>query len=82
MSRPVRIEYEGAFHHVMNRGRQRRSIFHDDDDYLGFLNLLSEVTKEYNAVIHAYCLMSASQPLNRIQKEISNGQWEKKVNHY
>jgi len=58
MPRPVRIEYEGAFHHVMNRGRQRRSIFDDDDDYLAFLNLLSEVTKEYNAIIHAYCLMT------------------------
>ena len=58
MPRPTRIEYEGAFHHVMNRGRHSQSIFRDDDDYEVFLNTLSEVTKEYNAVIHAYCLMT------------------------
>ncbi len=58
MPRPTRIEYEGAFHHVMNRGRHGRTNFRDDDDYELFLNTLSEVTKEYNAVIHAYCLMS------------------------
>jgi len=58
MPRPTRIEYEGAFHHVMNRGRHNQTIFRDDDDYEVFLNTLSEVTKEYNAVIHAYCLMS------------------------
>ncbi len=25
MPRPTRIEYEGAFHHVMNRGRAHRN---------------------------------------------------------
>jgi putative transposase len=58
MPRPARIEYEGAFHHVMNRGRQRQTIFRDEDDYQLFLNTLSEASKNYNAVIHAYCLMS------------------------
>jgi len=58
MPRPPRIEYEGAFHHVMNRGRHSQAIYRDDDDYKIFLNTLSEVTKEYSAVIHAYCLMT------------------------
>ncbi len=58
MPRPPRIEYEGAFHHVMNRGRHRKVIFQDDDDFGIFLNTLSEVTKEYSAIIHAYCLMT------------------------
>ncbi len=31
MPRPPRIDYKGAFHHVMNRGQDRRSIFKDDN---------------------------------------------------
>lgn len=27
MSRPLRIEYPGAYYHVMNRGRGRQTIF-------------------------------------------------------
>ena len=29
MSRPARIEFEGAFYHVMNRGNRREDIFLD-----------------------------------------------------
>ncbi len=58
MPRPPRIEYKGAFHHVMNRGRDNQTIYWDDEDYVAFLGTLAEVTKEYHAVIHAYCLMT------------------------
>jgi hypothetical protein len=37
MVRPLRIEYENAFYHVMNRGRGRRKIFHDKSYYEVFL---------------------------------------------
>ncbi len=30
MARAARIEYEGAFYHVMNRGNRREDIFLDD----------------------------------------------------
>ena len=58
MPRPVRIEYEGAFHHVMNRGRNRQIIFHDAGYYEAFLTILKEAVERYDAIIHAYCLMS------------------------
>ena len=32
MARPLRIEYPGAFYHVINRGIERRPIFRDRDD--------------------------------------------------
>jgi len=32
MARPLRIEYPGAYYHVMNRGLARRNIFLDDND--------------------------------------------------
>ena len=58
MPRPQRIEYENAFYHVMNRGRGRQTIFHDETYYRAFINTLVEARKRFNCVIHAYCLMN------------------------
>jgi len=57
MSRPLRIQFEGAWYHVMNRGAGRRRVFHDDDSRLAFLNLLDEIYRRYRVEVHAYCLM-------------------------
>lgn len=58
MSRPVRIEVENAFYHVMNRGRGRRAIFHDAEYFEAFLYTLEEANRRFRLEIHAYCLMS------------------------
>ena len=58
MPRPQRIQYENAFYHVMNRGRARQTIFHDADYFHAFLDTLEEAHTRFDAVIHAYCLMS------------------------
>ncbi len=58
MPRPTRIEYEGAFHHVMNRGRNHENIFHDKCYFDEFLKCLKESSEQFDAVIHAYCLMT------------------------
>ena len=42
MPRQPRIEYEHAFYHVMNRGRARCMIFHEDVYYQTFLDTLGE----------------------------------------
>ncbi|WP_144395399.1 transposase [Pleionea sediminis] len=57
MPRPDRIEYEDAIYHVMNRGRGRQIIFHDEDYYQAFETHLSEANKRIDVHIHAYCLM-------------------------
>jgi REP element-mobilizing transposase RayT len=57
MSRPLRIEYPGAFYHVINRGLERREIFRTKQDYEYFLSLLSQTHQKYGLVIHSYCLM-------------------------
>ena len=36
MSRPWRIEYEGALYHLLSRGNERNDIFIDDKDRSGF----------------------------------------------
>ncbi len=57
MARPLRMEYPGAWHHVMNRGRRRETIFSDGRDYENFLAILQESSEMYGLRIAAYCLM-------------------------
>lgn len=57
MPRPLRIEYEGAWYHVMNRGANRQKIFKTIQQRKAFLSLLEEITDNFLAEIHAYCLM-------------------------
>ena len=57
MPRPLRIEFENACYHVMNRGRGRQTIFHDERYYQAFLQGLSEAHQRFGLIIHAYCLM-------------------------
>lgn len=57
MSRPLRIEYPGAWYHVMNRGAGRKAIFGHDAYHVLFLELLREIVEMFKVEIHAYCLM-------------------------
>ena len=57
MARPLRIEFAGAVYHITSRGNEKRSIFLDDEDRKGFLNLLQHINKRYHWICHAYCLM-------------------------
>jgi len=57
MARPLRIEYDGAWYHIMNRGMARHPIFLNDDHYHMFIELLVEIHNRYQAEIFAYCLM-------------------------
>ena len=58
MSRPLRIEFEGAWYHVMNRGINRQTIYETIEHKNIFLALLEEISKKFYIEIHAYCLMS------------------------
>ena len=53
----MRIEYPGAWYHVMNRGRRSESIFSGPRDYYQFIDLLIESCEMWNVRISAYCLM-------------------------
>lgn len=57
MPRKLRVEYEGAIYHVMNRGDRRELIFQDDRDRELFLGTLEEVCQKTGWEIHAFCLM-------------------------
>ncbi len=58
MARPLRIEFKGAFYHIISRGNERRDIFLGDDDYQSFLGVLEEMSSRFEVDIFAYVLMS------------------------
>jgi putative transposase len=56
MARPLRIEFPGAIYHVTSRGNARQTIFIDNEDKAGFLDVLSMVVERFKWPCHAYCL--------------------------
>ncbi len=58
MARPLRIEYEGAFYHVIQRGIERKAIFASDKDKDRFLSYINASSLSHTAIIHAYVLMN------------------------
>ena len=57
MPRKLRLEYDGAIYHVMNRGDRKEEIFLDDRDRQRFVETLGEACKKTGWQVHAYCLM-------------------------
>ena len=57
IARPLRIEYPGAWYHVMNRGRRAEQIFEQDSDQELFLTLLREAALLWDVPVSAFCLM-------------------------
>lgn len=57
MARPLRVEYDGAWYHVMHRGAGRRKVFLSSADRLRFFDLLRDIHAMWDVETHAYSLM-------------------------
>ncbi len=57
MPRQARKKSVSGIYHVMMRGVNREPIFHEDKDYLRFLEILAKVKEKAPFIIYAYCLM-------------------------
>jgi len=57
MARKLRIEYPGAFYHVINRGNYRSWIFETEGARHSFLCCLQECCEAKGWRLHAWCLM-------------------------
>jgi putative transposase len=57
MARALRVEYEDASYHVMARGNERKTLFHQESDYQLFMQCLEEACLEFSLSLKAYCLM-------------------------
>ena len=55
--RHVRLTWEGAYHHIMNRGIEKKKIFYDENLKKNYLELLSEYSRLKKIRIFAYCIM-------------------------
>ncbi|MDD5067204.1 MAG: transposase [bacterium] len=81
--RRARITFDGAYHHVMNKGLNDVMIFSDDEDKKFFLDILSKNIHQYHIRLIAYCIMNnhyhlvlqnTSGQLSRFMKQL-NGQY-------
>jgi REP element-mobilizing transposase RayT len=57
MPRPLRIDVEDGWHHVMNRGIDHGDVFFDDTDRIEFGQRLADVHERFGVEFHAYCLL-------------------------
>jgi REP element-mobilizing transposase RayT len=58
MARPLRIDLDDGWHHVMNRGADRRAVFLEDSDRIEFGTRLCDIYDRFGVETHAYCLMT------------------------
>jgi putative transposase len=73
MARQLRIEFAGAFYHVMARGDRREPIVEDDSDRLDFLETLARVCRKTGWRVHAWVLMSNHYQAVILDPEDSGG---------
>ena len=57
MARPLRYEASGAVYHVMARGDGGKSVFEDDKDRYGWVDLLERACERFGWRVHAWVLM-------------------------
>jgi REP element-mobilizing transposase RayT len=57
MPRIARGSLGGVFVHVINRGNGRRPVFHEEDDYGGFGELLGEAGERTAVPLAGLCLV-------------------------
>lgn len=57
MSRPLRIQYPGAYYHVTCRGNGNQKIFKDVQDHEEFMHLLTRSVDIFGVRVLAYALM-------------------------
>ncbi|MFH0813965.1 MAG: transposase [Pseudomonadota bacterium] len=57
MTRPIRMNYPDSFYHVLSRGNEKKDIFHEENDYLKFLDIIGAMVGRFTLEVHAYVLM-------------------------
>jgi len=57
MPRVARGLADGLIYHIINRGNGSQEVFHKDQDYQVFVELLKEAMQRFCVRLYAYCLM-------------------------
>ena len=48
---------DGEIYHIINRGNKRAKVFHNEEDYEKFIELMSEAKKTINVKLYSFVLM-------------------------
>jgi REP-associated tyrosine transposase len=69
MPRLPRGQIHGYVYHVINRGNDRTTVFHDEEDYATFISLLAAAKTRHQVKVLGFCLLSnhfhiVLEPLN------------------
>lgn len=56
MARKLRVERNG-FYHIINRGVAKNNIYRCEDDFKKFLEIMQEVSEDYDFEVFSFCLM-------------------------
>jgi putative transposase len=78
--KPLHIEYENAYYHVMNRGPGRQKIFHDERYFEAFITTLAEAHQRFGIQILCYCLMGNHYHLLVKTPEVNLGRAMRHIN--
>jgi REP element-mobilizing transposase RayT len=57
MARKLRVQFPGAFYHVITRGNGGQKIFRDFQDFERYLSFLREYKVHFGFLLYAYTLM-------------------------
>ncbi len=80
MARKPRIQFEGAFYHIIVRGNRRQNIFLDESDFREYLERLHKYRNKCGFLLYAYVLMTnhvhllmetPKDPISRIMQMIN-----------
>ena len=58
MPRQARVKSKTGIYHVIVRGISQQNIFHDEEDFIRFLEMLDRVKKTSGFKLYGYCLMN------------------------
>jgi len=58
MPRKAREKSENGIYHIILRGNGRQEIFHDDEDFIRFIETLDRYKTETKMKVHGWCLMN------------------------
>ena len=63
MSRPLRIQFENAYYHIISRGDLKRYIFKKDLFKITFMEKMSETFNKFNIE----CLLMVNKNPNKLE---------------
>ncbi|MFA7576813.1 MAG: transposase [Candidatus Muiribacteriota bacterium] len=58
MARPLRLEFENAHYHIINRGDRKYNVFDQTEFKIKMIQKMDETFRKYDIICYAYCIMN------------------------